>query len=84
MPNASSVSYVVGIVCFMISEKLSVSCSSTMVGGGRMVGEILSVDGNRLPGEQKQERGRDRQHERPLVGRRSSPQRRPGRRRGRE
>ena len=40
MPNASSVSYVVGTVCFMISQKLPTNCSSTMVGGGRIVGEI--------------------------------------------
>jgi hypothetical protein len=40
MPNAISVSYVVGIVCFRIKRKLLTSCSRTMVGGGRMAGEI--------------------------------------------
>jgi len=40
MPNASNVSYVVGMVCFKISQKLRTNCCSTIVGGGRMVGEI--------------------------------------------
>jgi len=39
-PNANNVSYVVGMVCFKISQKLRTNCCSTIVGGGRMVGEI--------------------------------------------
>src|ERR1051325_4588856 len=40
MAKASSVSYVVGTVCFMISGKFSINWSSTIVGGGNIVGEI--------------------------------------------
>src|SRR6202022_88992 len=40
MPNASNVSYVVGMVCFKISQKFTTNCSSTIIGGGRMVGEM--------------------------------------------
>src|SRR5262245_17031829 len=40
MPNARSVSYVVGTVCFRINGKFSLNCARIIVGDGRIVGEI--------------------------------------------